>query len=90
MARVELPDELFTAIGCVSAHNAYLEDMVRFVVSSHATGFVSHGAVIFEGQSMDWLIANGVAVLDSRLSGSGIVNDHPEPLAQTNQLRSLL
>ncbi|MFB7723152.1 hypothetical protein [Nocardia sp. NPDC056100] len=90
MAMAELPDELFTAVGRVSACSAYLEDVLRFVVSSHTTGFVSHGAVILEGQSMDWLIGNGVAVLDSRLRGWHIVGEPPEPLDEVRQLRSLL
>ncbi|QIS19556.1 hypothetical protein [Nocardia terpenica] len=59
----KLSGELLTAIGRVATASATLEAQVRFAVGDLAGGIGGEGWIIFEGQSMDWLILNGIAVL---------------------------
>jgi len=57
-----LPNILLTAIGRVAASTSMLESALRHVVADLAGGDDA-GWIIFEGQSVDWLIQNGIAVL---------------------------
>ncbi|MGW4718401.1 hypothetical protein [Nocardia sp. NPDC004260] len=83
----QLPDDLFAAIGRVAAASARLEEVLRDIAIEHADAGFGHGSVIFEGQSMDWLISNGVAVMDSELSVPGRMTHEPETYSALLELR---
>ncbi|MFX0579449.1 hypothetical protein [Nocardia nepalensis] len=89
MADQLLPDDLFAAIGRVAAASARLEEAIRDIAIDHADTGLGHGSVIFEGQSMDWLISNGVAVIDSELSVPSLVEREPETYSALLELREL-
>lgn len=56
------PDSLLIAIGRVATSSVRLENALRYVVGK-LSGDHDAGWIIFEGQSMDWLLLNGNAVL---------------------------
>lgn len=58
----DLPDSLHAAIGKVATASAHMEDILRSIVA-FLTGSVPEGWLVFEGQSTDWLLQNGQAVL---------------------------
>lgn len=87
MAEAPLPDDLYTAIGRVAASSAVLEDVLRYVLAEHSSGWLSNGAVVFEGQSLEWLVSNSVAVMTSRIDSPGMEFDSAETVAHTVRLR---
>jgi hypothetical protein len=54
-------DELYPALGRLVVASAGMESRLRFVVSELAGS--DAGWIIFEGQSVEWLVQNGIAVL---------------------------
>lgn len=90
MTESSLPDALFAAIGRVAAAGAVLEDVLRYVLAEHSSGRLSHGSVVFEGQSLDWLASNAVAVMTSRIESPGLEFDEPETVIHVERLRELL
>jgi hypothetical protein len=65
-----LPDSLITAIGRVVISSVRLETALRYVVGK-LSGDHDAGWIIFEGQSADWLILNGNAVLNEYIEVHG-------------------
>jgi hypothetical protein len=60
-----VPDEfvdLFPALGKLVVASAAMESRLRFAVSDLA-GADDRGWIVFEGQSVEWLVTNGLAVL---------------------------
>lgn len=88
--RIPLPESLVLAVGSVAIASADLEEALRRVVGSLCNADVMDGtALLFEGQSMDWLISNGkLLASDEHLSryrrGDG---DLPELFRKAEQLR---
>lgn len=58
-----LPDSLLNAIGRVATASARLEGALRYVVGK-LSGDDDAGWLLLEGQSTDWLISNGTAMLN--------------------------
>jgi hypothetical protein len=82
----ELPIPLLTAIGRVATTSSQLEAALRRVVAE-LVGGDDAGWIIFEGQSVDWLIQNGLAVLGQHAEGSdGTMLSYGAP---GNKLREL-
>ncbi|MEU1861788.1 hypothetical protein [Streptomyces gardneri] len=55
-------DDLYPALGMLVVASADMESRLRYVVSELA-GHDDAGWIVFEGQSVDWLVSNGLAVL---------------------------
>jgi hypothetical protein len=66
-----LSNSLLVAIGRVTTASATLENALRHAVMELA-GNHDRGWIIFEGQSLDWLILNGNAVLGEYEYGGGL------------------
>lgn len=84
------PDSLFAAMGRVAAASAVLEDVLRYVLAEQSGGRLSNYAVIFEGQSLDWLTSNAVAVMTCRIENPGLEFDEPETIVHVERLRDIL
>ena len=89
-----MPTSLLTAIGLVATSSAKLESSLRFLIGK-MTGDHDAGWIVFEGQSMDWLISNSIAVLDEYMEGRGQSNDNiasycrdlRDPIKRATELR---
>lgn len=55
-------DDLYPALGMLVVASADMESRLRYIVSELAGGH-SGGWIVFEGQSVEWLVQNGMAIL---------------------------
>ncbi|MBF6334246.1 hypothetical protein [Nocardia transvalensis] len=83
-SRARLPVALVSAIGSVAVASAELEDALRATTADLAGVLATDAArLLFEGQSMDWLIANG-----KTLAADDVWSPHPR--GYRREIRELL